>query len=70
VKIVETLQLNGVDWSEKILRSRLYKEQEAIVRVARGESEPCKIGRGVRQGCSLSPIFFSIYSDMMMREAM
>src|ERR1051325_1380827 len=43
--------------------------QEAVVRIADGESEPGIIGSGVSQGCPLSPLLFSIYAEMMMAEA-
>jgi len=32
-------------------------------------SSACTIGRGVRQGCSLSPLFYLIYDKAMIREA-
>ena len=40
------------------------------MRIAGEESEPCIIGRGVRQGCCRSPVLFNIYSEAMIREAM
>ena len=51
--------------------SELYMNQEAVVRIADGESDSGIIGRGVvRQGCLLSPLLFSIYAKMMMKEAL
>lgn len=40
------------------------------VRVGGGESEPGEVGRGVRQGCSLSPVLFDIYAEAMMNEGL
>ena len=34
-----------------------------------GLSTACAIGRGVRQGCSLSPLLYLIYDEAMIREA-
>jgi len=44
--------------------------QEAVIRVADEESKPGIIGRGVRQGCPISPLLFSIYAEVMMIEAL
>src|SRR6476619_6121514 len=50
--------------------SELYMNLEAVVRMAGGESDSGIIGSGVRQGCPLSPLLFSIYAEMMMKEAL
>ena len=66
-KLLEILEKIGVDWRRLI---SLYMKQTAVVRTENGNSEPADIGRGVRQGCLLSPLLFSIYAEMMMVEAM
>src|SRR2546425_13007615 len=44
--------------------------QEAVVRTVGGDSDPGVIGRGVRQGCPISPLLFSIYAEVMMIKAL
>ena len=40
------------------------------VRLDRGETRSIQIGRGVRQGCCLSPILFNLYSECLTKEAL
>ena len=56
------------DWKDRRLLHDLYMRQEGVVRIADGESDPGIIGRGVRQGCLISPLLFSIYAEVMMIE--
>ena len=44
--------------------------QKAVVKIQQEISEESEIGRGVRQGCCISPLLFNIYADEMMEEAM
>ncbi|GFS15887.1 retrovirus-related Pol polyprotein from type-1 retrotransposable element R2 [Elysia marginata] len=51
-----------------LIRS-LYVDQEAQVRTEYGNTDSFAIGKGVRQGCILSPCLFNLYSEYIMREA-
>ena len=50
------------------LRS-LYAGQEAMISTRYGTTDHFKIGKGVRQGCILSPCLFNLYAEYIMRNA-
>ena len=43
--------------------------QEATVRTGHGTTDGFQIGKGVRQGCILSPCLFNLYAEYIMRNA-
>ena len=51
-----------------VLRN-LYATQEAIVRTGHGTTDWFKIGKGVWQGCILSPCLFNLHAEYIMRNA-
>ena len=51
------------------LLRNLYAGQEAKVRTGHGLTDWFQIGKGVRQGCILSPCLFNLYSEYIMRNA-
>jgi len=51
------------------LLRNLYAGQEARVRIRHGTTDWFQIGKGVRQGCILSPCLFSLYAEYIMRNA-
>ena len=51
------------------LLRNLYAGQEATVRTGQGTTDWLQIGKGVRQGCILSPCLFKLYAEYIMRNA-
>ena len=47
----------------------MYAGQEATVRTGHGTTDWFQIGKGVRQGCILSPCLFNFYAEYIMRNA-
>ena len=54
------------DHLTSLLRN-LYAGQEATVRTGHGTTDWFQIGKGVRQGCILSPCLFNFYAEYIMR---
>ena len=46
-----------------------YAGKEATVRTKHGTTDWFQIGKGVRQGCILSPCLFNLYTEYIMRNA-
>ena len=63
------LQEMGIPDHLTCLLRNLYAGQEATVRTARGTTDWLQIGKGVRQGCILSPCLFNFYAEYIMRNA-
>ena len=51
------------------LLGNLYAGQEATVKTGPGTTDWFQIRKGIRQGCILSPCFFNLYTEYLMRNA-
>ena len=51
------------------LLRNLYAAQEAIVRTGHGTTNWFQIGKGLCQGCILSPCLFNLYAEYIMQNA-
>ena len=61
------LKVMGIPDLLTCLLRNLYAGQEAIVRTGHGPTDWFQIGKGVRQGCILSPCLFNLYAEYIMR---
>ena len=59
----------GIPDHRTCLLRNLYAGQEATVRIGHGTTDWFQIGKGVCQGCILSPCLFNLYAEFIMRNA-
>ena len=59
----------GIPGHLTCLLRNFYAGQEATVRSGHGTTDWFQIGKGVRQGCKLSPCLFNLYAEYIMRNA-
>ena len=68
-KLWKILQQMGIpDHLTCLLRS-LYAGQEATVRIGHGTTDWLQIGKGILQGCILSPCLFNLHAEYIMKNA-
>ena len=68
-KLWKILKEMGIPDHLTCLLGNLYAGQEATVRTGHGTTDWFQIGKGVRQGCILSPCLFNFYAEYIMRNA-
>ena len=59
----------GIPDNLTCLLRNLYGGQEATVRTGHGTTDWFQIGKGVHQGCILSPCLFNFYAEYILRHA-
>ena len=64
----KSLEMGIPDHLTWLLRN-LYAGQEATIRTGHGITDCLQIGKGVHQGCILSPFLFNLYAEYIMRNA-
>ena len=68
-KLWKILKEMGITEHLTCLLINLYAGQEATVRTGHGTTDWFQIGKGVHQGCILSPCLFNLYAEYIMRNA-
>ena len=68
-RLWKILQEMGIQDHLTWLLRNLYAGQEATVRTRHGIMNQFQIGKGVHQGCILSPCLFNLYAEYIMRNA-
>ena len=68
-KLWKILKEMGIPDHLTCLLRNLYAGQEATIRTGLGTTDRFQIGKGVGQGCILSPCVFNLYAEYIMRSA-
>ena len=68
-KLWKILREMGISDHLTCLLRNLYAGQEANIRIGHGTTHWFQIGKGVRQGCILSPCLSNFYAEYIMRNA-
>ena len=68
-KLWKILKERGIPDHLTCLFRNLNAGQEATVRTGHGTTDSFQIGKGVHQGCILSPCLFNFYAEYIMRNA-
>ena len=68
-KLWKILKEIGIPDHLTCLLRNLYAGQEATIRTGHGTTDWFQIGKGVHQGCILSPCLFNLYAEYIMRNA-
>ena len=68
-KLWKILKEMGIPDHLNCLLRNLHAGQEATVRTGHGTTDWFQIGKGVRQGCILSPCLFNLHAEYIMRNA-
>ena len=68
-KVWKALQEMGIPDHLTYLLRNLHAAQKATVRTEHGTTDWFQIGKGVCQGCILSPCLFNLYAEHIMRNA-
>ena len=68
-RLWKILKAMGIPDHLTCLLRNLYAGQEARVRTGHGTTDWFQIGKGIRQGCILSPCLFKFYAEYIIRNA-
>ena len=68
-KLQKILREMGIPEHLTCLLRNLYADQEAMVRTGHGTTDSFQMGKGLCQGCILSPCLFNLYAENIMKNA-